>query len=45
MYKERWEEKEKLNLESDIIMRMECTVKDKKYKEIFEHLDHAELEK
>lgn len=45
MYKERWEEKEKMNLESDIIMRLENSNKDRKYKEVFEHLDHTEQEK
>lgn len=45
MYKERWEEKEKMNLESDIIMRLENSNKDRKYKDVFEHLDHVELEK
>ncbi len=45
MYKERWEEKEKMNLESDIMMRLDNANKDKKYKEVFENLDNIELEK
>ena len=45
LYKEKWEEKEKLNLENDIMLRLESYVLDKKYKELFEALDNAELEK
>lgn len=44
-YKEKWEEKEKINLENDINMRMETHQQDRKYKELFEQLDNAELDK
>jgi phage terminase large subunit-like protein len=45
MFKERWEDKEKMNLEGDIIMRLDQATKDKKYKEAYEALDNAELDK
>jgi hypothetical protein len=34
-----------MNLESDVLMRLENAFNDKKYKELFEAIDHNELEK
>ena len=45
MYKEKWEEKEKMNLEGDIILRIDNYNRDRKYREVFEALDAAELER
>jgi len=45
LYKQIWEEKEKVNLEADINLRIESHSKDRKYKDLFEALDSAELDK
>lgn len=39
LYKNSWEEKERLNLETDVTVRVESIEKDKKYKEVYEPLD------
>lgn len=45
MFKEKWEEKEKMNLEGDIILRLDMYKRDRKYRDYFESLDAAEMEK
>ena len=41
----KWEKKETINLEGDIILRLDNAGKDRKYKEIYENLDNTELDK